>query len=114
MFQFYFSPFAQLRFLSLATIKSFEKNSDNKNSNFNEYNSLFEQLINYVDSEYVNGALFLPNWVVNKLNRITDSYRLEALSYVLGELSFDELVPIEDKIFEFSFMNDELEDFFRQ
>ena len=105
------SPFAQLRFLSLATIKSFEKNSDNKNSNFNKYNSLWEQLINYVDSEYVNGALFLPNWVVNKLNRITDSYRLEALSYVLGELDFDELEPIEDKIFEFSFMNDELEDF---
>ena len=72
---------------------------------------MWEQLVNYVESEYIDGAIFLPYWLVNKLNEIVDSFQIEALSSVLEELDFDELEPIEEKEFEFIYLNDELEDF---
>tara|TARA_B100001287_G_scaffold238349_1_gene211746 strand:+ start:7108 stop:9714 length:2607 start_codon:yes stop_codon:yes gene_type:complete len=105
------SPFTRLRFLSLATTKDLLNNSFNKNSNFDKYIVLWEQLIKYVESEYIDGAIFLPYWLVNKLNKIVDSFQIEALSNVLEELDFDELEPIEEKEFEFIYLNDELEDF---
>jgi len=105
------SPFTQLRFLSMATTKAFLNSSFDKNSNFDEYIPLWDQLVNYVETEYVDGAIFLPNWVINKLNKIVDSFQIEALSIVLEELDFDELEPIEEKEFEFVYLNDELEDF---
>jgi len=105
------SSFTQLRFLSLATVKGFANNSFDKNLNFDEYIPLWEQLVNYVESEHVDGSLFLPNWVVNKLNEIVDTFQIEALFNVLEELDFDELEPIEKKEFEFIHLNDELEDF---
>jgi hypothetical protein len=95
----------------MATTKAFLNRSFDKNSNFDEYIPLWEQLVNYVENEYVDGAIFLPYWLVNKLNEIVDSFQIEALSNVLEELDFDELEPIEKKEFEFIYLNDELEDF---
>ena len=105
------SPLTRLRFLSLATAKVFGNNNFNKNLNFKEYNTLWEQLVNYVESEYINGAIFLPYWLVNKLKEIFNSFQIEALSNVLEELDFDELVSIEENEFEFIYLYDELEDF---
>ena len=77
------SPFTQLRFLSMETTKAILNSSFDKNSNFEEYAPQWEQLIKYVEAEYIDGAIFLPYWVVNKLNEIVDSFQIEALSSVL-------------------------------
>ena len=81
----------------MATTKAFLNRSFDKNSNFEEYIPHWEQLTKYVESEYIDAAIFLPCWLVNKLNEIVDSFQIEALSSVLEELDFDELEPLKKK-----------------
>jgi hypothetical protein len=84
------STFNRLRFLTYLTIK-IEINKGDKNivSDF-----LWEQLASYVQTEYINGALFLPNWILQKLSEIAVNKQIDSLLIILNTIDLNEVDPI--------------------
>ena len=98
------SSFNQLRFLTYLTIK-IEINRLDKYiiSDFH-----WNQLAVFVQTEYVNGALFLPKWILEKLNQIAANKKINSLLIILKNVDLNEVDPISDSgiLKSFSYLED--------
>lgn len=104
------SSFDRLRFLSLVTLKIIESVAES-NIDKDWFEQLWIQLVGYVKSEYVNGALILPYWAQMKLEKTAESLQLDSLSIVLGELDFDDVESLEGREFQFVYLTEDIEDY---
>ena len=77
----------KLRFLSFISVKI-----DNNESE--KIKLLWSQILSYVETEYVNGALIIPFWIKQKLNDYADEYKIDSLKMVLNKLDFQDINPI--------------------
>lgn len=98
------STFNRLRFVTYLSIK-IEINKGDKNivSDF-----LWDQLAGYVQTEYINGALFLPNWILQKLSEIAVNKKINSLLIILKKIDLNEVDPISDSgiLKSFSYLED--------
>jgi hypothetical protein len=83
------SPLDRLRFLTYLTIK-IESCNILTHIDFNQF---WNQLVNYVQTEYINGALIMPLWIMKKLQAIAENKQINALKLVLDEIDFDDIDP---------------------
>ena len=101
------SSFNRLRFLTYLTIKI----ELNKSNEIIELNSLWDQLVGYIHTEYINGALFLPNWILQILSEIAMNKQINSLLIILNKIDLTEIDPISHSgvLKSFSYLNDEEE-----
>ena len=104
------SSFDRLRFVSIATLKIIESTTE---SDIDQewLEQLWIQLVGYVESEYVNGALILPYWAKIKLEKTAESLQMDSLSIVLEELDFDDVESLKEREFEFVYLTEDIEDY---
>ena len=108
--QFCFSsislPLESLRFLSFLSVKI---EADNK-LNHIDLGLFWNELVSYVQNEYVNGALIMPMWIKQRLQQIAENQQLNSLTMVLDELDFDDHSGLCKGILKaFNFLQDETE-----
>jgi hypothetical protein len=84
------SPLERLRFLTYLTIKI---ESCNILTHI-DLNQFWDQLVNYVQTEYINGALIMPLWIKKKLQAIAENQQINALKLVMDEIDFDDVDPL--------------------
>lgn len=104
------SSFDRLRFVSIATLKIIESTTESEIDQ-EWLEQLWIQLVGYVESEYVNGALILPYWAKIKLEKTAESLQMDSLSIVLEELDFDDVESLEEREFEFVYLTEDIEDY---
>ena len=104
------TSFDRLRFVSIATLKIVESTTELEIDK-EWLEQLWIQLVGYVESEYVNGALILPYWAKMKLEKTAESLQMDSLSIVLEELDFDDVESLEEREFEFVYLTDDIEDY---
>lgn len=104
------SSFDRLRFVSIATLKIIESTTESEIDK-EWLEQLWIQLVGYVESEYVNGALILPYWAKIKLEKTAESLQMDSLSIVLEELDFDDVESLEEREFEFVYLTEDIEDY---
>ena len=102
------SSFDRLRFVSIATLKIIESTTESEIDK-EWLEQLWIQLVGYVESEYVNGALILPYWAKIKLEKTAESLQMDSLSIVLEELDFDDVESLEEREFEFIYLTEDIE-----
>jgi hypothetical protein len=102
--------FDRLRFVSIATLKIIESTAESEIDK-EWLEQLWIQLVGYVESEYVNGALILPYWAKIKLAKTAESLQMDSLSIVLEELDFDDVESLEEREFEFVYLTEDIEDY---
>ena len=100
--------FDRLRFVSIATLKIIESTTESEIDK-EWLEQLWIQLVGYVESEYVNGALILPYWAKIKLEKTAESLQMDSLSIVLEELDFDDVESLEEREFEFIYLTEDIE-----
>jgi hypothetical protein len=86
------SSFNRLRFLTYLNTK-IELNERNKTI---ELNDLWDQMVGYVQSEYINGALFLPNWILQKLREVAMTKKINSLMFILNKIDLNDVDSISD------------------
>ena len=102
-----FSPLERLRFLTYLTIKI---ESSNMLTQI-DLNQFWDQLVNYVQTEYINGALIMPLWIKKKLQEIAENQQINALKLVMDKINFDDIdaLSISGIHKSFAFLEDESE-----
>ena len=70
---------------------------------------MWNKIINYIESEYIDRSLLTPFWAKKELDKISRTFQIEPLIKTLDELDFDDLQPIAEEI-EFIYVIDELEE----
>ena len=104
------SPFDSLRFLWLITLKLGSKENKNELLEDPQFSNMWNKIINYIESEYINGSLLTPFWAKKELDKISRTFQIEPLIKTLDELDFDDLQPIAEREIEFIYVIDELEE----
>lgn len=104
------SQFEKLRFLSQITLRISEKHNRNP-EDIQWLSTLWSQLVNYVQSDNVSVAHFLPHWSKKKLEEFAHLLKIEGLKLILKELEFDDLKSIEEREYDFIYLTDDVEEY---